>query len=110
MNRSKSGLIFSKLVTQDKRKELKGLLAMKKVNLNAKYLGSPLFNSKSRIRDFTFLQEKLESRLLGWRYKALSWAGRDTMIKAVALALPSYTFFALDVPLSVCEKMDVVVR
>ena len=55
VNQSKSGLIFSKLVTQAKRRELKGLLAMKKVNLNAKYLGSPLFNSKSRIRDFTFL-------------------------------------------------------
>ena len=110
VNQSKSGLIFSKLVTQAKRRELKGLLAMKKVNLNAKYLGSLLFNSKSRIRGFTFLQKKLELRLLGWRCKALSWAGRATMIKAVALALPSYTFSASDVPVSVCDKMDAAVR
>uniref|UniRef100_A0A2N9ETY0 DUF4283 domain-containing protein n=1 Tax=Fagus sylvatica TaxID=28930 RepID=A0A2N9ETY0_FAGSY len=94
-------LDLQKAYDRDKRRELKGLLAMKKVNLNAKYLGSPLFNSKSRIRAFTFLQEKLESRLLGWRCKALSWAGRATMIKAVALALPSYTFSASDVPVSV---------
>jgi hypothetical protein len=33
MNRSKSGLIFSKLVCCAKRRELKGLLAMKKIQL-----------------------------------------------------------------------------
>uniref|UniRef100_A0A2N9GSY1 RNase H type-1 domain-containing protein n=1 Tax=Fagus sylvatica TaxID=28930 RepID=A0A2N9GSY1_FAGSY len=82
------------------------MLAMKKVQPNAKYLGFPLFSSSSRIKDFKFLQDKLESRLLGWRSKALSWAGRATLIKSVALAIPSYTFSASNVPVAVCEKMD----
>jgi hypothetical protein len=92
INRNKSGIIFSKLVQRDKRREVKELLAMNKIQPNATYLGAPLFQSTSRIKDFKFLQEKLESRLLGWRSKALSWAGRATMIRSVALALPSYTF------------------
>jgi hypothetical protein len=106
INRSKSGLIFSKLVCCARRRELKSMLAMKKIQPNAKYLGSPLFSSSSRIKDFKFLQDKLESRLLGWRSKALSWAGRATLIKLVALALPSYTFSSSNVPVAVCEKMD----
>jgi hypothetical protein len=110
INRSKSGLIFSKLVCCARRRELKSMLAMKKIQPNAKYLGSPLFNSSSRIKDFQFLQDKLESRLLGWRSKALSWAGRATLIKSVALALPSYTFSSSNVPVAVCEKMDAAVR
>jgi hypothetical protein len=110
INRSKSGIIFSKLVCCATRRELKVLLAMKKIQPNAKYLGSPLFSSSSRIKDFKFLQDKLESRLLGWRSKALSWAGRATLIKSVALALPSYTFASSNIPVAVCEKMDAAVR
>ena len=110
INRSKSGLIFSKLVCCARRRELKTLLAMKKIQPNVKYLGSPLFSSLSRIKDFKFLQDKLESRLLGWRSKALSWAGRATFIKLVTLALPSYTFSSCNVPIAVCEKMDAAVR
>ena len=109
INRSKSGLIFSKLVRCAKRRELKALLAIKKIHPNVKYLGSPLFSSSSRIKDFKFLQEKLKSRLLGWRSKALSWAGRVTLIKPVALTLPSYTFSSSIVPVAVCEKMDAAV-
>uniref|UniRef100_A0A2N9IGZ4 Reverse transcriptase domain-containing protein n=1 Tax=Fagus sylvatica TaxID=28930 RepID=A0A2N9IGZ4_FAGSY len=110
INRSKSGIIFSKMVCCAKRRELKALLAMKKIQPNAKYLGSPLFSSTSRIKDFKFLQDKLESRLLGWRSKALSWAGRATLIKSVALALPSYTFASFSIPVAICEKMDAAIR
>ena len=70
----------------------------------------PLFQSSSRIKDFKFLQDKLEAQLLGWRSKALSWAGRATMIRSVAMALPRYTFSSSDVPIAVCEKMDASIR
>jgi hypothetical protein len=62
---------------------------MKKVELHASYLGSSLFHSQNRIKDFHFLQDKLEAKLLGWRSKALSWAGRATMIRSVAFSLPT---------------------
>ena len=81
INRDKSGLICSKLVQHDRKREIKHILEMKKVNPHASYLGSPLFHSNSRIKDFKFLQDKLEARLMGWRSKALSWAGRATMIR-----------------------------
>lgn len=47
---------------------------------------------------------------MGWRSKVLSRAGRATMIKAVALALPCYTFSTNDVLVSVCEKLDSTTR
>ena len=68
--------------------------------------GGPLFQSFSKIRDFKFLQDKLEAKLLGWRSKALSWAGKATMIKSVAMALLAYTFSSFDIPIAVCDKMD----
>ena len=60
---------------------------MKKVPENVIYLGAPLFTSRSRSKDFEYLQEKLEARLNGWRSKSLSWAGRCTLIKSMAQAI-----------------------
>lgn len=101
LNRSKSGLIFSKLVSPLQKRRLKLELNRKSVPKQAYYLGSPLFTSKNRIKDFKFLNEKLETRLVGWRCKTLSWASRCTLIKVVAQALPTYTFSTFDVPTTV---------
>lgn len=46
INRTKSGLIFSKLVAWEKKREIKQLLLMKKVQPNASYMGSPPFPIK----------------------------------------------------------------
>ena len=110
INRDKSGLICSKLVSRDKKREIKSILAMKKVQVNAHYLGSPLFHSSSRIKDFRFLQEKIEARLTGWRSKTLSWAGKATLIKSVAMAIPVYSFSSSNIPTTICDKMDAFIR
>uniref|UniRef100_A0A2N9F5B8 Reverse transcriptase zinc-binding domain-containing protein n=1 Tax=Fagus sylvatica TaxID=28930 RepID=A0A2N9F5B8_FAGSY len=69
---------------------------MKKLALDSFYLGTPVFSSKSKIKDFKYLSERLEARLKGWRCKAFSWAGRKTLIKFVAQALPIYSFSTAD--------------
>uniref|UniRef100_A0A2N9EEZ1 Reverse transcriptase domain-containing protein n=1 Tax=Fagus sylvatica TaxID=28930 RepID=A0A2N9EEZ1_FAGSY len=83
---------------------------MKKVPDNANYLGAPLFSSRSRSKDFKYLQDKLEARLKGWRSKCLSWAGHCTLIKTVAQAIPTYTFSTFDVPNVICDKLDAATR
>ena len=106
INREKSELIFSKLVQRVRKRAIKCELNMKAISMLATYLGAPLFSSRSRSKDFKFLQERLESKLKGWMCKTLSWAGRSTLIKSVAHALPNYTFSAFDVSVSVCNKLD----
>ena len=86
INRTKFGVIFSKVVQLNQKRRLKNILQMKKVPENARYLGASLFITRSRVKDFKYLQEKLESRLNGWRSKSLSWAGRCTLIKSVVQA------------------------
>ena len=99
VNRDKSGLIFSK-------RQIKLKLRMKIVQQIAMYLGAPLFSSRSRCKDFKYLQERLESKLLGQRCKALSWAGHNTLIKSIAQSLPTYAFSSFDVLVTVCDKFD----
>ena len=110
INREKSSLIFSKLVVRERKRAIKLELNMKAISSAATYLSAPLFTSRSRTKDFKFLQDRLESKLKGWRCKSLSWVGRSTLIKSVAQALPTYTFASSDVPIAVCDKLDAATR
>ena len=110
INREKFGLIFSKLVVRERKRAIKLELNMKAISIATTYLGAPLFTSRSRIKDFEFLQDRLESKLKGWRYKSLSWVGRSTLIKLVAQALPTYTFASSDVLVAVCDKLEAATR
>jgi ribonuclease HI len=83
---------------------------MKTLKKDAIYLGAPLFLSKASVRDFQFLKERLEAKLMGWRSKCLSWAGRCTMIKSVAQALPTYVMSTFELPNKICESMDALNR
>lgn len=71
INKSKSSVFFSKHTQANIRRAIKHLLQMKSLNKNAIYLGAPLFHSKTPSKDFKFLEEKLETKLMGWRSRCL---------------------------------------
>lgn len=45
-------------------------------------------------------------KVAGWKMRTLSQAGRTTMIKAVALALPQYCMTTFLLPKGWCEDID----
>ena len=77
LNRGKSGVFFSKHTQSQARREIKHALQMRKLNKDAVYLSAPMFLSRAPFKDFKYIQERLESKLMGWRSKCLSWARRD---------------------------------
>ncbi|KAL4653392.1 hypothetical protein ACB092_01G299600 [Castanea dentata] len=83
---------------------------MKSLEKNAIYLGASLFLSKTPSKDFKFLEEKLETKLMGWRSRCLSWAGRSTLITSVAQAIPNYTMSTFNIPAKNCDKIDSLTR
>lgn len=56
----------------------------------SKYLGLPLFIGKSKKMVFEDAKEKVMKKIAGWKAKTLSQAGRTTLIKVVATAMPQY--------------------
>ena len=56
-----------------------------------KYLGLPIVVSKSKLNTFKDLREKITKRVLGWKEKFISKAGREILIKTVAQAIPIYS-------------------
>ncbi len=83
---------------------------MKNLPVDAFYLGTPIFSSRSKTKDFNYLIDRIDYKLKGWRCKALSWAGRKILIKSMALALSTHTFSTADVPVTVCKKLDASIR
>ena len=83
LNNMKSGVFFSKQTDWNKQRAIKHVLQMRSLKKDAIYLGSPLFLTKARSKDFKYLVERVESKLVGWGSKSLSWAGRSTLINSV---------------------------
>ena len=106
INKGKSGLVFSKPSQRGLRRDLKHILQMKCLKNDAMYLGAPLFLMRHKSKDFKYLQDRLETQLKGWRSKCLSWAGRCTLIKSVAQALPTYAMSTFELPSKLCENFD----
>ena len=69
-----------------------------------------MFLSKAPSKDFSYLQDKLEAKLMGWRSKCLSWVGRKTFINSVAQTIPNYTMSTFNIPSKVCDKVDSLTR
>ena len=69
-----------------------------------------MFLSRSPSKDFSYLQNKLEARLSGWRSRTLSWVDKSTLISSVAQNLPNYTMSSIKVPSSICDNLDVLTK
>ena len=63
-----------------------------------KYLSLPMAGGKSKVNTFWELQEKISKRVMGWKEKYISKAGREILIKTVTQAIPTYTMGIFKIP------------
>lgn len=106
----KSRVFFSRTSQPQVCRMVIQILNMKGLKPDADYLGAPLFLSKAPTKDFKYLQDRLDARLMGWRSKCLSWAGRSTLIKSIAQAMPTYAMSSFNIPTKICDKLDALAR
>nr|XP_028952588.1 uncharacterized protein LOC103432147 [Malus domestica] len=59
---------------------------------------------------FEEVRDKLESRLAGWAEQFLSQAGKEVLVKAVAMALPNYAMSYFKLPIGVCRDLEKAIR
>ena len=82
-NIRKFGLFFSKNTSRKLKENIRNFMQMNYLQKDSKYLGIPMFLSKSKSKDFQYLITKVQAWLVGWRKNALSYTGRFTMISSV---------------------------
>ncbi|XP_045831384.1 uncharacterized protein LOC123922735 [Trifolium pratense] len=106
VNLTKSEMVFSKGVPNDIKQEVANILPMQIVDHFSKYLGMPIVQGRSKKQIFNFMKEKIWKKLKGWKEKNLSFAGRGTLIKAVAQAIPTYLMSSFLISKGVCDQLE----
>ena len=75
-----------------------------------KYLGLPALVGKSRVSAFRGIIERVRKKLMDWKLKFLSQAGKEILLKAVIQAIPTYGMSLFLLPKALCIEINSLMR
>jgi hypothetical protein len=106
LNVKKSSIHFSNNLQASGVTEVCNILQLKKSSPQTKDLGLPPFLQRSKKQTFIDTKERVLKRVSGWKARVLLQAGRTTLIRAVASAIPAYSMSTYLLPKSLCASID----
>lgn len=83
VSKMKYEIFFSPNNVLSARDEVCSILNIEEQTDMGNYLGIPLIQDSSRIRNYNFILDKVKKRLSGWKRRYLNMAGRVTLAKYV---------------------------
>ncbi|KAL9816500.1 putative RNA-directed DNA polymerase [Arabidopsis thaliana] len=75
-------------------------------HLPVRYLGLPLLTKRMTASDYAPLIEKVRSKISSWTARALSYAGRLTLIKSVLVSITNFWISAYRLPNSCLKEIE----
>jgi hypothetical protein len=70
------------------------------------YLGLPTFIGKSKHLAFQDIVGRVTKRLNNWKIKFISQAAKDVLLKVVVQAIPTYSMWVFQLPISLCKEIN----
>ena len=110
MNRSKTGLFFSKSTPLAMSVQIKEALGVQEIKQFEKYLGLPSLVGRNKKASLLYIKERVEAKLQGWKEQLLSQAGREVLLKAVIQAIPTFAMCCFKLPITLCNDIEALVR
>ena len=110
LNFDKCSILFGSTCPVNIQEEVRGALNVTTLVFEEKYLGLPTPDGRMSKEKFQNLQMSLTKRLIQWGDGHLAQPGRETLIKSVAQALPTYLMGVFKLPFSVCDELTRMVR
>ena len=107
---SKCSMLVNEDLDQSISDQVGYVLGVERVDFKAKYLGLPTPSGRVRRGLFQPLEERFHKRMVAWKEKYLSAAGKEVLIKSVAQALPIYIMSVFKLPLTLCDELMKQVR
>lgn len=105
VNVAKSATFFSANCTDQMKEAMKASTGILKEALREKYLGLPTAIGRSTKEAFEHIPSKICGLMGGWGEKLLSCAARETLIKSVAQAIPTYSMSCFLLSPATCKKI-----
>ncbi|XP_035551721.1 uncharacterized protein LOC118349890 [Juglans regia] len=106
LNREKTTMVFSANVNQHNKQAIMNLWCSTQLQHYDKYLGLPPVVGKSKSRAFASIKHKVWLKLQGWKGNMFSQGGKEILLKAVAMAIPSYAMSCFKLPPRLCSKIE----
>lgn len=97
---------FSRNVPDIEKNIICNKMEIKVVTSHTRYLGLPVIFGRSKKEVFAFVQDRVWKKVKGWKEKCLSQAGKETLVKAVAQAIPSYIMSCYKIPEGCCTNIE----
>src|SRR5207244_778516 len=105
-----TNLIFSKGSPEGSMQAVKDILNVPNESLNEKYLGMPSDVGKSKNSAFKYLKDRMWKRVQGWLEQTLASGGKEVLIKAVALVIPTFSMSCFKLPRGLCLAINSMLR
>ena len=65
-----------------------------------------MVGGKSKVSTFREVQEQVTKRVMGWKEKNISKAGREVLIKMVAQTIPTYSMSMFKFLNRICDDIN----
>ncbi|KAK9938019.1 hypothetical protein M0R45_014780 [Rubus argutus] len=103
INHDKSSIYFSLITPLQIQHLLCELLGILLVDNPGKYLGMPTIWGSSSL---SYIKDRINRKIEGWKLNSLSPAGKEILIKSVAMAVPAYPMSCFKFPASICIEIN----
>jgi hypothetical protein len=110
INQDKTTLFFSASTASITQEEIKNALQLPDIKHYETYLGLPSMVGWSKYASFSQKKERMWRKVQGWKEKLLTQAGKETLIKAVIQAIPTYTMHCFKLPKKLCSNLEGIIR
>eukprot|EP00253_Pinus_taeda_P016587 PITA_16587 len=104
INLSKSTIFFFNMNVAVQR-NLSRILGFRRGNLPSRYLGAPLFDKLWQKSHWEKLLDNLKKICQHWTHRALNFAGRLVLTKAVLQAIPQYMLSIIPAPQGILQQI-----
>ncbi|XP_062075810.1 uncharacterized protein LOC133779929 [Humulus lupulus] len=106
VNYEKSSVFFSRNTLTEIRDTICGDLGIHEADENSTYLGLPNILGRRKSVILSYLRDRILHRIHGWEGRFLSRAGKETLLKTVAQALPNYAMSVFLLPLQLSRDIE----
>ena len=110
VNPGKSKILFSPNVSRRQKRFICRKMGMTSTKNLSRYLGFPLLTQGRSGDAYNFIVERVQNKLVGWRTKLLSRAGKLVLVRSAASPIAEYFMQCQALPTKVCEAVDKTIR
>lgn len=100
VNFNKSTIFFNRNTKEEDQLNISRTMDIKISTNTKKYLGLPNIVGRSRKASFQYIKDKIITHIDSWSNRVLSQGGKETFIKSVLQAIPTYTLSCFLMPKS----------